>query len=296
MTIMGVDLIQETVHVQVVYGEANISHLKNVLIPALRKSSQRPIKLLTINYNPKSQVHLETDRDTGFELIDVTNTSKVATGFAANHNFLFRTSNPSEFFIILNPDCVPQAGCIDILIERKKREKGVAIVEGRQWPFEHPKEYDPQTLDTPWSSGAFALIDSRFYSSVGGMDELYFLYVEDVDLSWQAWLNNYRVIYEPKASVVHYSGGPFYRADIISSEQYFSLRNFLLISKKFFGNKGEIRARRMLKDYHDKHLAEMALQDYDKNIKPYIKSTYDGRTHPNLKILGINLFHNLRFS
>ena len=62
---------------------------------------------------------------------------------------------------LINPDCVPLPGSIDRLIERKTDK--VAIVEGRQWPFEHPKKYDQKTLETPWASGAFELIDSDFY-------------------------------------------------------------------------------------------------------------------------------------
>ena len=71
------------------------------------------------------------------------------------------------------------------------------------------------------------------------MDELYFLYAEDVDLSWRAWLKGYRVLYEPAAQIIHFTNGRFERDDLISNEQYYGLRNFILISRKFFGKKGE---------------------------------------------------------
>lgn len=286
----------DSIHVQCVYGDANMAHIENVLIPALKKSTTRPIKLVTINYNPKSSKRLKSIKETNFELVDLENTAPRSTGFATNHNFIFKNTHPKDFFVILNPDCIPHEECIDRLISRKQHEARAAIIEGRQWPFEHPKEYDPKTQETPWASGAFALIDSDFYRQVGGMDETYFLYVEDVDLSWQAWLNGYRVIYEPEASVTHFSGGPFYRRDLISNEEYLSLRNFILISRKFFGKKAEAKAKRLLKTLPNDDIARSAIRDYETNLQQGVPETYLGKNHPNVKILGINLFHTLRTS
>lgn len=282
------------IHVQCVYGEANIAHIESVLIPALKKATKYPLKLATTNYNPKSSRRLKSFRDSNFELVDLENEAPRSTGFATNHNVIFKSTKPKDFFVILNPDCIPHEECIDRLISRKQNEEKAAIIEGRQWPFEHPKEYDTKTLETPWASGAFALIDSDFYRQVGGMDETYFLYVEDVDLSWQAWLNGYRVIYEPEASVTHFSGGPFYRRDLISNEEYLSLRNFILISRKFFGKKGEATAKRLLKTLPNDAFARIAIKDYETNFQQCVPETYLGKNHPNVKILGVNLFHSLR--
>jgi len=212
-------------------------------------------------------------------------------GFAESHNILFRECVRGDFFLILNPDCVILDGSIERLIVRM-RSSGAAIVEGRQWPFEHPKEYDPLTLETPWASGAFCLIDSQFYHSIGGMDESYFLYMEDVDLSWQAWLHARKVVYEPNAPVIHFSGGPFYRADIISAEEYYSIRNFLLLSWKYFGEHGEVKALEMLSQHDRKALLRQAIADY-KAVKADVKPLV-GKLHKNIKITGVAKFHELR--
>jgi N-acetylglucosaminyl-diphospho-decaprenol L-rhamnosyltransferase len=44
------------------------------------------------------------------------------------------------------------------------------------------------------------------FQSLGGFDEAYFMYVEDVDLCWRAWQTGWRVGYEPGARVVHLVG------------------------------------------------------------------------------------------
>jgi GT2 family glycosyltransferase len=260
----------------------------------LGRTTKRPIRLLTINYDPLSDARLESRSDGNLDVIDIDNVSTAKTGFAENHNLLFKKGNPSDSFIIINPDCIPQAGSIDALLRRKEEGARVGIVEGRQWPFEHPKEYDPLSLETPWASGAFCLIDVSFYRRIGGMDDLYFLYLEDVDLSWQAWLNGYSVLYEPGATVTHFSGGRYYRDDLVSSEHFLGLRNFLIISRKFFGSDGERRAVEMLNTFPDKELADAAVSDYFSGISKQVSNRYAGRTHAQVKILGINRFHILR--
>ncbi|MEM5461357.1 hypothetical protein VSR69_42290 [Paraburkholderia phytofirmans] len=273
-----------------------MKHLTECFLPALKRSTERPIRLLTINFDPASTSRLTTSTaEDGVEIVDVANTATDKTGFAENHNLLFSTSKPSDHFVIINPDCIPQPGSIDALIQRKQAGGDrIGIVEGRQWPFEHPKEFDPLSLETPWASGAFSLIDSSFYDRVKGMAEEYFLYLEDVDLSWQAWLNGYSVLYEPGATVTHFTGGRFYRTDLVSSEQYLGLRNFLIISKKFFGSDGEQRAIEMLRTFPDRDLSEVAIGEYLNEYQDRVPTSYVGRAHKQVKILGLNRFHELR--
>jgi GT2 family glycosyltransferase len=252
---------------------------------------------LAINYDPHSSARLRSGQIEGVEVVDVPNTSTTNTGFGENHNTLFHAHPPVDSFVIINPDCIPQEGSIDALFSRKassESEGKVAIVEGRQWPFEHPKEYDPVSLKTPWASGAFLLIDSDFYKRVGGMDEIYFLYLEDVDLSWQAWLNGYSVLYEPAAATIHFSSGKFYRDDLVYYENYLNLRNFLILSKKFFGQKGEAAAVAMLKVFPDRELADHAIQEYFSFYQKRVTHAYQGKDHSMVRILGLNQFHKMR--
>lgn len=42
--------------------------------------------------------------------------------------------------------------------------------------------------------------------NIGGFDEDYFIYMEETDLCWRIWLNNYRVIFIPMSIVYHAFG------------------------------------------------------------------------------------------
>lgn len=65
-------------------------------------------------------------------------------------------------------------------------------------------DYDRTTIrNVDWVSGGATLIKASALPVIGGMDERYFLYMEDVDWCRSAWNNGYRVAYCPKSTVVH---------------------------------------------------------------------------------------------
>lgn len=279
-----------TINIQCVYGNQNTKHIEECIIPNLSTTTKQDIIFLTLNYQ-KNGDRIKSGKRFGVEIIDIEKEVDVRTGFAENHNILFEKSEKTESFVLINPDCIPIKSSIDNLISEKKQD--VAIVEGRQWPFEHPKEYNRETYETPWASGAFELIDSNFYNSIGGMDEIYYLYDEDVDLSWQAWLNGYKVIYNPKAPIIHFTNGNFYRDDIMSDEEYYSSRNFLIISRKFFGADGEKNALNMLSNMYPKSFVDIIYDEYLKirsKINSNIYSVLEKNSIKNIKILGVNKF------
>lgn len=55
----------------------------------------------------------------------------------------------------------------------------------------------------PWVTGACVLLNPRMLDDVGGMDEDFFLYYEEVALCRSAWDKGWRVEYDPMVSVVH---------------------------------------------------------------------------------------------
>ena len=63
-----------------------------------------------------------------------------------------------------------------------------------------------QRRDIDWVSGACFLIRRETWSALGGFDPRYFMYMEDVDLCWRAGRAGWRVVYQPRAEVVHAQG------------------------------------------------------------------------------------------
>ncbi len=62
------------------------------------------------------------------------------------------------------------------------------------------------TTEVDWVSGACFLARRDALEELGGFDEGYFMYVEDVDLCWRAHRAGWRVSFAPDAEVTHLQG------------------------------------------------------------------------------------------
>jgi GT2 family glycosyltransferase len=123
-------------------------------------------------------------------------------GSAGGNNDLFRCSG-SELVLIINPDCYASPGLVRTLCAAME-VPDAGIVEARQVPLEHPKDFCRRTGDTSWASGSCMLVRRRVVDVLSGFDEeSFFMYCDDVDFSWRARLEGYRVIYQPAACVFH---------------------------------------------------------------------------------------------
>jgi len=168
--------------------------------------------------------------------------SRKNNGFARGMNLLAAMS-AAEFMFILNPDTELQPGCLELLLERAKSDPGIGICEARQTPREHPKTSDPLTGETSWCSGAAALIRRSAFEQVGGFDEqLFFMYCEDVDLSWKFWLRGWKCVYVRDAVVKHFTQDlmPGKRRVL---ESYFTFRNSIFLFYRF-GDRSQWRVMR----------------------------------------------------
>lgn len=125
------------------------------------------------------------------------------SGTAKGHNLL-RAGSTADFIMIMNPDVIIEPRCIVNLMNAFERDSQVGMVEARQTPLEHAKEYDMETGETEWASTACTIIKMDVFDEINGFDEdTFFLYCDDLDFSWHIRLNGYKVIYVPSAIVYH---------------------------------------------------------------------------------------------
>ncbi len=90
-------------------------------------------------------------------------------------------------------------------------------------------------------SGAFMLMRAEALEKVGLLDEAFFMYGEDIDLSYRIIKGGYKNYYFPETRIIHYKGEStkkssvnyvfvFYRAMVIFAEKHFSQKNAKLFS------------------------------------------------------------------
>jgi O-antigen biosynthesis protein len=93
--------------------------------------------------------------------------------------------------------------------------------------------------------GAFMFVRKSVLDEIGLLDETFFMYGEDIDLSYRIIKAGYQNYYFPETTIIHYKGEStkkgsinyvivFYRAMIIFARKHFSLKNARLFS--FFIN------------------------------------------------------------
>jgi hypothetical protein len=123
-------------------------------------------------------------------------------GSSGGHNRLAE-GHPSDLLLVLNPDTYPSPTML-VELTGKLANPRVGIVEARQIPLEHPREYDLTTGETSWASTCCVLIRRELFDQLEGFDQdHFFLHCDDVDFSWRARKLGYTVVIAPHAAVFH---------------------------------------------------------------------------------------------
>jgi hypothetical protein len=146
-------------------------------------------------------------------------------GFGAGCHIGARAT-ATPLLLFLNPDCVPEPGCIEALRDAAAEQPawgawqaavllpdssintdgGVVHYIGIGWAGDcgAPASALPAgPVEVGFPSGAALTIRRPVWDELGGFDPSYFLYVEDLDLGLRLWLAGHPVGLVPAARVVH---------------------------------------------------------------------------------------------
>ena len=104
---------------------------------------------------------------------------------------------------LVNPDGSEQRGCRRSLLTPKN-----AIAESLGFGGEklnlHKSEMPEKAHEVPAISGAFMLLARSFYDRLGGLDEGYFLHMEDMDFCFRVHQAGGKVVCLPEIKVIHF--------------------------------------------------------------------------------------------
>lgn len=196
----------------------------------------------------------------GFPILVVAN--PVSKGFGANHNQALKQAR-GDVFCIVNPDIRFDSNPFPALLACfDKPEVGIVapMVFGpdgtpedsaRLFPTPgkilrkalgqlpaHDYGVPPDNLSVDWVGGMFMLIPRKVFVSLGGFDERYFLYYEDVDLCARLSLLGSKIVLCPHSHVVHH-------AQRTSHRQLKYLRWHVSSMVRFFCSAGFWKLRRL---------------------------------------------------
>jgi N-acetylglucosaminyl-diphospho-decaprenol L-rhamnosyltransferase len=177
-------------------------------------------------------------------------------GFGANHNAAFRVAR-GEHFCVMNPDIRltgdPYPGLISQLSDARVGVAGPAVKNPAGYMEDSARRFptlwtlvrkafikgthldyalDRLPLEPDWLAGMFMLFRTSTFRRIGGFDERYFLYYEDVDLCMRLRAAGYRVVWEPGVPVVHEARRTSRRNLRYLSWHLRSILRYLLVSRR----------------------------------------------------------------
>ncbi len=147
-------------------------------------------------------------------------------GFAAGNNLAVRQAR-GRWLALLNPDAYPEPGWLAALMDGAARHPGVQSFASLQTSADDPAVLDgagdnmtsagipfrggygrkaPASLregEVFSACGAAMLIDKALFEDLGGFDERFFCYCEDVDLGYRLRLTGRITLLLPDARVAH---------------------------------------------------------------------------------------------
>jgi N-acetylglucosaminyl-diphospho-decaprenol L-rhamnosyltransferase len=171
--------------------------------------------------------------------------SSINLGFAAATN-LGAGRGDAPYLLALNPDTEVTAGALGVALETIRSHDEVAVVGARLVRADGSLDHaSKRSFPTPLSAlghftgigrrpgahgrlaayrapevesgavdavnGAFMLMRREAFEQLGGFDEGYWMYMEDLDLSYRLAQAGWHSWYEPAATVIHVKGGSIAR-------------------------------------------------------------------------------------
>ena len=133
-----------------------------------------------------------------------------------------------------------------------------------------------------WATGACLMMRTDVYSKAGGLDELFFAHMEEIDLCWRVRNLGYDIVCLPQSRVYHYGGGSLAMGNPRKTKLNF--RNSLLMLYKNLprSRRRSVIVKRLLLDgvaainflLHGEVMQVKAIWDAHREASAMYRSTY----------------------
>ena len=253
--------------VSVIIVNYNVKEFVQNLLNSLEKASKNLAVEVIIVDNASDDGSVELIREKFPNVILVAN--KTNLGFGKANNIGLQMAK-GKYLLILNPDTLVQEDTFEKLISFFERTPDAGMIgcktlnpDGtlqlscrRSFPgpwtsfckvtglssiFPKSKIFakynltyldENKTCEVDALSGSFMLMKKEAYEKVGGFDEQFFMYGEDLDLCYRVQKAGYKVYYVPETQIIHYKGESTKRSSLDETKVFYGAMN-LFVKKHF---------------------------------------------------------------
>ncbi len=157
--------------------------------------------------------------------------NKKNIGFGKANNIGADTAKGNTLFFLNNDTLIEDPDFLKKILQLKK-EQNLHIAGPKILSFEKKDIYQGRKIsidctgylgwakETFYVEGCAMFIDRNLFLELGGFDEKYFMYSEDIDLCWRAHLQNKKVDILNEISIIHFGGGTTETTQLKSKEKH----------------------------------------------------------------------------
>ncbi len=235
----------------------NVKEFLQNLIHSIEKASLHLTKEIIVVDNASDDGSIEFIREKFPQIKLIAN--KVNLGFGKANNLGLKEAK-GKFILLINPDTLIAEDTFDKMIEffNRKPEAGLAgckiinpdgtlqLACRRSFPgpwtsftkvtglsslFPKSKFFakynltyldENQTYEVDAISGSFMMMRKEVYQKVGGFDEQFFMYGEDLDFCYRVQSAGFKVFYVHTTQIIHYKGESTRRSNIDETKLFYN--------------------------------------------------------------------------
>ncbi len=220
----------------------NVTKLLQACLTSLRRQTDCSLQIIVVdNASADDSVKMIRDEFPEIDLI----TNQTNRGFATANNQGLRQAK-SDYILFLNPDTIVPAGSVNTMAKALETDSQTAIIApkilnsddsvqpsirrdptafnqalvllklinifpwlpGLRSYLQRSFDYDQQQIVEQVKGAAF-MMRRETLEKIGGWDEDFFLWFEEVDLCLRTRQSGKHIVYYPKAQITHYGGASF---------------------------------------------------------------------------------------
>lgn len=210
--------------------EQNLRFLKECEIIVVNDNPKRSLKTDLKKF--RNIVLIENSQNLGFAL-SVNKGVKKATKkylMLLNDDVLLLDNNYKKAFAHFDKD----TSLFAVSFAQKEKDNstvGKNVLYWKRGLIFHSKANNLKFGQNAWADGGACLIDKNKFLQLGGLDPIYSpFYWEDIDLSYQAWKQGYKVLFDPHILVEHHHEstiGKYFSNNLIETTAFRNQFNFI---------------------------------------------------------------------